>query len=230
MSTYWQEPEQTLDDRIADDITDLSYRITCPRLPMDHAHELRAALSIALPWIEDDPDAGIHSIHGASSGNGWFRPDHPDTALLQLSRRARMVLRLPRTRLAAAAALSGMTLDVGGYPLRVGEWREKPLSVLTTLFARQVISPDTDENAFVEHSVAELALMGVRVRKLLCGRAGCIRMPDRQLRVRSLMLADLEISESMLLQQRGLGPGRKLGCGLFLPHKGIKAVVPKDED
>jgi len=38
------------------------------------------------------------------------------------------------------------------------------------------------------------------------------------------MLADLEAGEAVTLQQRGIGQHKKIGCGLFLPHKGIKAV------
>jgi len=38
------------------------------------------------------------------------------------------------------------------------------------------------------------------------------------------MIADLKTGESLALQQVGLGEGRKLGCGLFLPHRGIDAV------
>jgi hypothetical protein len=42
------------------------------------------------------------------------------------------------------------------------------------------------------------------------------------------MVADLEPEQSVLLQQAGLGDGREFGCGLFIPHKGIKPV--KDTD
>jgi hypothetical protein len=35
------------------------------------------------------------------------------------------------------------------------------------------------------------------------------------------MLAGLTREQSLLLQQSGLGAGRKLGCGLFIPHKDI---------
>ncbi|MDH3609566.1 MAG: hypothetical protein OEQ24_10045 [Gammaproteobacteria bacterium] len=41
---------------------------------------------------------------------------------------------------------------------------------------------------------------------------------------RSLMIDGLKIEESIYLQQRGLGEGRLVGCGLFMPHKGIEAV------
>jgi hypothetical protein len=38
------------------------------------------------------------------------------------------------------------------------------------------------------------------------------------------MLADLSTDESIRLQQQGLGPRRLMGCGIFIPHKGIDAV------
>jgi hypothetical protein len=38
------------------------------------------------------------------------------------------------------------------------------------------------------------------------------------------MLADLEVEEAVKLQQEGIGRHKKTGCGLFIPHKGIKAV------
>jgi CRISPR-associated endoribonuclease Cas6 len=41
---------------------------------------------------------------------------------------------------------------------------------------------------------------------------------------RSLMLADLAVDESVKLQQQSLGTDRKLGCGLFVPHKDIREV------
>jgi hypothetical protein len=36
------------------------------------------------------------------------------------------------------------------------------------------------------------------------------------------MLTELSRQESVVLQQRGLGPLRQLGCGLFIPHKDMK--------
>jgi hypothetical protein len=42
--------------------------------------------------------------------------------------------------------------------------------------------------------------------------------------VKSVLLADLNATESIRLQQIGLGPHRVMGCGLFIPHKGIAAI------
>ena len=44
------------------------------------------------------------------------------------------------------------------------------------------------------------------------------------------MLADLSADESLRLQQFGLGPYRYIGCGLFIPYKGIKAVNRDDKE
>jgi hypothetical protein len=38
------------------------------------------------------------------------------------------------------------------------------------------------------------------------------------------MVAELRPEESITLQQRGIGEHQHLGCGLFIPHKGIREV------
>jgi hypothetical protein len=38
------------------------------------------------------------------------------------------------------------------------------------------------------------------------------------------MVADLRKVESVTLQEQGIGEHRLLGCGLFLPQKGIESV------
>ena len=56
---------------------------------------------------------------------------------------------------------------------------------------------------------------------MVCGRVTPVATPARTYRTRSLMLAGLTLEQSLLLQQSGLGAGRKFGCGLFIPHKDI---------
>lgn len=226
---YWNDDkEEDTSYKVPDDIVDLSFGISCKMLPLDHAYPLSQALQQALPWMRDEPAAGLHLIHGAESGNGWFRPQDTENALLQLSRRTRMMLRVPRERIDAARALEGKTLDVAGHPLAVATGTIKKLSTMSTLFARHVVmdNPAMDEDAFLEQVVAELHGLGIkRITKVLCGRAHDLSTPDEgPVHTQSVMVADLEPEVSVLLQQKGLGPYRKMGCGLFLPHKGIKPV------
>lgn len=201
-------------------IVDAVFAIACPCLPVDHAYALQQAIQEALPWFAEEPHAGLHTVHGAASGSGWMRPEGAD-ALLQLSHRAKLALRLPRHRLEDAAALVGRTLQVAGWPLGVEKMALRPLSRITTLFARCVVLAAGDEAAFVGAAGAELGALGIRPERMVCGRVTPVATPARTYQTRSLMLAGLTIDQSLLLQQSGLGAGRKFGCGLFIPHKDI---------
>ena len=104
----------------------------------------------------------------------------------------------------------------------------KLLSTLPTQFARYVVVPEGiehhDEETFMAYAAEQLRELDIKLRKLLCGRTHAIRQPDADLYTRSLMLADLEVEEAVTLQQQGIGRHKTIGCGLFIPHKGISAV------
>lgn len=223
---YWDD-EQRAEAvyRVPDDVVDLAFAIICRCLPLDHAYALSRSLHAALPWLHDEPGAGIHLIHGAESGNGWYRPQNPGADLLFLSRRTRLTLRLPKTRVADARKLDGSVLHIDGYPLQIKEAAVRPLSALPTLFARYVAAQESDgEDRFLEWVADELRSLGVPIKKMLCGKSHPIGTPQGAVSTRSLMIADLDPEHSVRLQQQGIGPLRKMGCGLFLPHKGIRAI------
>ena len=225
MSSHWHEDNEELRPlRVPDDVADLHFRVVCRRLPSDHAWELYRALVAALPWIDDEPLAAIHSIHGAESGSGWMRPQG-ERDEIHLSRRARLRLRLPKQRFDDARALAGATLDVGGYAVAVGAADVHPLSRETTLFTRRLAAPaDGDEDAFLEQAAFLLRQKDIVARKMMSGRRRVVRTPDEEIAVSSLMVGGLAFDETIRLQQQGLGDGQKLGCGIFLPHKSIDAV------
>ena len=215
---------------VPDDVVDLAFRIRCPTLPIDHAYALSSVIMEALPWIADEEQAGIHLVHGASSGHGWSRPDDPSTEVLHLSRRTRLRLRLPRHRLEDAGELTGRTLDIDGHAMAIGESSVHLLSAIATLFARYIITREAvDEEQFLQQVVTELGSQGITCRKMLCGMPHTHAFPEGPVFTRSLMVADLEPEQSVRLQQQGLGRGRKTGCGLFIPHKGIRPVKEPDD-
>lgn len=220
---FWQESTRDA-GTLRDDVVDVAFTIVCRTLPVDHAWALSRAVLSILPWLADEPGAGVHTIHVAESGNGWMRPEGRD-AILYLSRRTRLTLRVPRRRLEDAHRLSGSDLDIGGHSLKVGEGAERSLPPNPAVFARYVVTDaGMEENAFLAKSHEALRAMGIRPRKMLCGIEHTIETPDAPLRTRSLMVADLSPEESVALQVGGLGPWRTLGCGLFLPHKDIQEV------
>lgn len=220
----WEdEDKQKKEDIVPDDVVDLCFKINCRQIPTMHAFELAQALYQALPWLEAEPEIGIHQIHGAATGNGWERP--PDGELMHLSKRSKMHLRVPKEKIDDAMQLSGEILDIAGYPVEVGEASVRLLSPIQTIFSRYIIGPEgLDEEQFVDWMVTELKQRDIHIRKMLCGIGHTITTPDAEIETRSVMIADLDKATSLDLQEKGFGPGRHFGCGIFLPHKGIRAV------
>ena len=216
------------------DVADVAFRLSGRWLPVDHAWALRDAVVTILPWLEDEPGAGIHSIHVAASGNGWERPGLESGGMLSLSRRTPLVLRVPVQRADAAGALGDRRLDVGGCEIVTGARQRRPLRPAPAVFARYVLDDEgdegDDEERFLERVAAELEARPIVARKLLCGRSHRIETANGVLTVRSLLIADLSSDDSLAIQCRGIGSGCLLGCGLFVPHKDIGPVHAMDRD
>jgi len=225
----WQEESKENNELVSEKMVDLAFEMRCQSLPADHLYALSQAIQQVLPWLKEEALAGVHSIHGAASGHGWQRPEGQHE-VIYLSRRTKLMIRVPRQRVADAESLSGQTLDISGNSLKVVNIAsEKALKQTPVLFARYVIAnANEDEETFLTQSVLELQNLGIRCRKILCGKTRQIETTKGQLFSRSLMIADLEPLESIVLQEQGLGTNQKMGCGLFIPHKGIRAVNERE--
>lgn len=226
---YWNEDKRKAKFQISEDVIDLSYAVKCKCLPLEHMQELYESLSEVLPQLKDDKFAGIHPINGAESGNGWERSSDP-SQLIYLSRRQKMTIRISNDYLAEAEKLSGQTIIVAGHEVELGKTSIKKLSDLPTTFCRSImIDSRMDEDEFLKWAYNDLKSLGIEVQKMMAGKERVVSLPDGGERItRSLMVAELKQAESVLLQQHGLGEGRILGCGIFLPQKDIKAVNSDD--
>lgn len=221
---HWQIEEDDITRFVVpENVVDLLFGIDCKVLPVDHAYALSTAISQALPWFAEDETAALHLIHGADSGNGWERPEGSDD-ILYLSRRTKLVLRVSADRIDDAMALVGKELDVAGNSMKVLKAGKRLLEVTTALYSRYVVAEEgEDEEAFLQRIIAEMRAMGLRFKKVLCGKEHTLHTPERDLITRSLLVADLSFEDAITLQERGIGVKayKKLGCGLFIPHKTV---------
>ena len=135
----WEEDSNDEAVAPAADAVDVAFRLSGRWLPVDHAHALRNEVLKVLPWLEDEPVAGIHPIHGAASGNGWERPGRESAEMLPLSRRTRLLLRVPAGRAGETTALCERRLDIDGCEVVTGTRQPRPLSPAGTVFARYVV-------------------------------------------------------------------------------------------
>ena len=221
---YWQEDTDPEQVEVPDDIIDLSFRIDCPVIPVDHAWLLYDAFSEHIPWIKGEQGAGIMPLPILHEGNGWYRAENADE-LLNLSKRTRLTLRIPSDRREEVKALAGKTLQVGEYAMKLSRPSVKSLSKETNIWSHYIVADaEESEEQFLDKTMEQIRAMDIHPRKALCGKTHEIRSPDGLLFTRSLMLADLDVNESIRLQQRGLGRHGHLGCGLFIPHKSVSAI------
>ena len=227
---FWEEDEdKSIPYEVPDTVFDLSFAIQCKSLPIHHAWQLSEEILTHLPWMRDNKFAGIHQIHVAESNNGWLRPDEDD-ALLYPSRRTKLTLRIPSDTFEEASSLCGKTLNINSHAIKIGKSKKKPFSNSSVIFSRYILThADEDENQFLTRIAREIKVKtNFNIKKMLCGKSHEIQTPEGKLPTRHLMIADLDSDTSIKIQQHGLGEGRILGCGLFLPHKGIKSLNPSD--
>ena len=191
---------------------DLVFAVTGGPVALDYADLLQRSIVARLPWLASEPAAGIHPLAGVSPGDRE----------LYLTRRARLTLRLPVSRVEAARALCGSRLDLGGT-VDVAAATEKPLSEITTLYSAFVSVGTADEAMFMTRCQELLAAEGISGR-LVCGKAHSGRGVGTEWQGFSLMVFGLSIEDSLRLQRQGIGDERMRGCGIFIPHKSVRAV------
>jgi CRISPR-associated protein Cas6 len=203
----------TIVDVPADTVVDLALPLAGASLPRDHALPLAQALGGCLPWLSTEPLAGIHPVKVV--------PGCGVRGLL--SQRARLLLRVPTDRTADVESLAGRTVNVGGCELRLGVPRPRDLLPHSTLYAAFVAASGDDEAQFMAAVSSELQALQIDARTV-CGRRHQIGAPGPAITGFSLMLHGLSVTDSLRVQQAGIGPHRLLGCGIFVPHRSAAAV------
>ena len=130
----WEE-EEKVQLKDMSKMIDIAFRIECRTLPYDHAYDLSQAITNNMPWLLEDKLTGIHTLHGPESGNGWVRSENEQ---IFLSKRTRLVLRIPRTNIDKAKKLESMSLDVLGSSIKVGKSNIKSFLIVRDLICRFV--------------------------------------------------------------------------------------------
>jgi len=194
------------------DMVDVAFSLRGGSIPADHGWLLFRLLAERLDWLETEPDAGVHPIRGSRAVAGE----------IYLGSRARLMLRLPRPRAEQSFALSGARFDLGNR-VEIGDAHLRPLFAHGTLYSQFATTGTSDEAQFQSNVSKDLQDAGIRCR-IICGRMRRAQTQDAEIVGFSLMLHELSTEHSLRMQAIGLGEGRKLGCGIFIPHKSAAAV------
>ena len=195
------------------DAADIVFELEGKNLAGDYSFALMREIGRHLPWIDSEPEAGIHPLRTAKTDNDG----------LLLPRRAKLVLRLPQRRVQESMALCGQELSVGRHSLKIGAAKLRQLLPYATLYAHIVTAANGDEQSFLADIASRLQALQT-LCELVCGKRRILHADGQEIVGYSLMLHGLAPAHSIRMQRVGLGSNRMLGCGIFVGHKSVAAA------
>jgi CRISPR-associated protein Cas6 len=204
---------------------DLVWAIQGRRVPLDHGYALYGALSRALPALHEAPWLAVLPLRGMRVGDGC----------LQLNKSARLILRLPPERIPSVLPLAGRVLDVAGHSVVVGVPAIHQLTPAATVASHLVVvrltkPPRGDDGklaldafraGFTNEAHRQLGSMGVTGR-LEVGARRQIHVGGQRIIGFPVSVHDLTPEHSLVLQNKGIGGKRRMGCGVFSPARATR--------
>lgn len=189
--------------------------------------ELPADAKYCLPSAIFRKDSALHDLQGLAINTLAGIPDR--AGKIQLADWSRLKIRCPIEALPSVLKLAGQTLQVGGYPLKLGNPELSPLRPSQHLRAHLVVikHPSGQWNQVTPDwflAACDRQLRAMEVEADLGIPENEKGEPDRKtMKIKgksvlgySLIVANLRAEDSLKLQANGLGGKRRMGCGYFV--------------
>lgn len=218
---FWQENINEEHFTVPEDIVDVLFKIDCEKIPNNYIESLAEGLIATFPWLAN---AAIHHIYLPKTGNGWQADINAE--YVYLPKRTKLILRVPQEKVDQLKKINNLELNLNGFSFVIENFlKQKKLSDSTIVVSNGIVAPkEVSEDDFLQYCYQELKKLNIQPKKMLVGLSHDLTTKNQILSTRSLMLADLSKQESVLLQEKGIGNHQTLGCGIFLPQKGISEV------
>lgn len=186
---------------------ELHFPFTGTTLPSDQGYALYGAISRLIPEAHEADWLAIETVPGTARGDG----------MTQLDQEARLKVRLPQDRVPLLLKLSGKRMDLNGHAIRLGAPQIFLLKPWPQLYARIVtIKGFTEPQAFLDAVCRKLDELGITGEPAI-GPRRVVKVGNHTIVGFAIAIHDLTDDGSMLLQERGLGGRRRMGCGIFSP-------------
>lgn len=193
------------------EMIDLVFDLSGGTLPAAYPFALWAEIVRNAPQLAEEKLVGVLPLRTAECNEGMLLP-----------KRAKLVLRLPATLTGVASRLTGSALQIGSDQLQLGKSKIRPIQPYSTLHA-QLVTGASDEVMFMDDIRKQLSELNIAAN-LVCGKRRTLAGDQRVIHGYSLVVHDLKPDASLQLQYAGLGEERRLGCGIFVPHKVISGL------
>jgi CRISPR-associated protein Cas6 len=212
---------------------ELSFPLRGTPLPQDHGYQMYRAVADIVPWVAEPGQMNLAIVPIQGSAHGGF---------LHLTSVSRLAFRLNADDVDKLRPLSDQSLVVGAALLRVGrptEFLLRPVPGLASQFVAAERCRYSDEVlGWLKAEFLTLDIRAVPTLRLKRGRQGANSAEQsrrsfscpyerhrRQIGDNSVVGWEVQVfglapDESLRLQERGVGPGRRYGCGVFMAVEG----------
>jgi len=211
-------------------ILELRFPLRGTPLPYDHSYLVYRAVAGVVPWVGEPAQIELAIVPIQGTPHGGF---------LHLTRVSRLAFRLNADDIAMLLPLAEQCLAIDAATLRLGQPTTSPLRPapgLMSLFVADERHSHSDE--FLEWLKEQLRALEIRAVPALRRKRGHESSSPTQGTRRSFdssyarhrrQVGDNAVSgwevqvfglapeESVRLQEHGIGPGRRYGCGVFVP-------------
>ena len=143
------------------DMVDVIFDISGDSVPVNYQFALWRELVRLVPELADESSVGVLPLRTTGSDCGMLLP-----------KRAKLVVRLPRSLATNVTSLSGQELNIGGSRLKIGNAKQRDIQPYSTIHAHLVVATE-DETVFMENVSARLKELGITAC-LICGRQGSL--------------------------------------------------------
>ncbi len=186
-------------------------------IPSDHGYLLYSAISRIIPEVHSSDNVVICGISGI--------PDRQRD--LHLNPTSKLRIRLGHSLIPHLIKLAGKKVNLGEYQISFGIPLTSLLKPKPNLYSRLVvIKGKMEEKDFLDSATKQLYELGIDKRPILfrdysydsIGKVirKTLRVKDKEIVGFPIVVAGLSGEESLILQEKGLGGRKKMGCGSFV--------------
>ena len=214
---------------------ELSFGVIGQALPADHGYGLYSAIAKQHSNLHDLAGLSLNTISGQPSHNGE----------IVLTGSSRLSIRCQSGSIMAVLALAGAQIELGKHIIRLANPEIRQLRPFSDLKARLVTIKhpsekfdDVTPDWFLDACDRQLKALGINAsvgiplndadeparKAMRIKRKGEGLQKGKQRETDyvvgySVIVADLLPEDSILLQAKGIGGKRKMGCGYFVPYR-----------
>ena len=105
---------------------DLQFDLVGTTIPADNALVVVRGAARLLPWLGEDGGTGIQHLKGAETNSG--------DATLNINRRTKLFIRVPKARVDDMQRLVGQTLDLAGHSLQIGSFKTREFTAFANIY------------------------------------------------------------------------------------------------